>query len=81
MPTSGYTAAQDEALSKAYQLLTEHFDCALIIVSSDMEDNETHDEVEGSRIFWSGGYLNALGMAVQAQSRLNETRGYEKLEP
>jgi hypothetical protein len=82
MATDLITAAQREALDKAWDLLSEHFDRILLITDCEVtnaeggEENETHG-------FWHGGYLAALGCAEHAKhmisnsrSASNEPRGY-----
>lgn len=64
LPVEFYTAAQQEALEQAYRLLGEHFDGSVIAVSGDV--NVEGKENDAVRVFWSGGYVSAVGLAQLA---------------
>lgn len=57
---------QEAALRKAYELLGEHFDALLIVVSADVEDVEPCS----MRDLRYKGYIEAVGMATWAQHKL-----------
>ena len=60
--------AQEQALVKVADLLSEHFDSSLIIVSTELEvDGQT---VDCEQMGWNGGYINAIGLAEYALHRL-----------
>lgn len=64
MHATALTKAQQEAVEKAYELLSEHFDHALIMVGG---EHHTESGKSFSRGYWSGGYLAALGATMEAQ--------------
>lgn len=61
----GLLKHQEEALGQAYAVLGEHFDSCLILVHTEVTDKQT-----GSRVFWKGGFMNALGMIEWAKRRI-----------
>ena len=66
-PIKGLTQAQDDAIKKAWDLLTEHFDRVLVVV-----DTETPEREDGHEVWWHGGYLAGLGAAEWAKVRMLE---------
>lgn len=65
-----FTPAQEDALKKCHQLLGEHFDRYLMTVDTSTGD----DTGDASTIYWKGGYMAALGMAVNAQHKVLASR-------
>lgn len=63
------TPAQRAAISKAWDLLGEHFDRVLLVV--DWETNDGCDAHEG---YWHGGSLPAVGLAEFAKDRILRSR-------
>lgn len=63
------TPAQWAAVCKAWDILSEHFEHALLVVDWDVEgtDGKQCNAHEG---YWSGGALTAVGMALFAQERI-----------
>lgn len=58
--------AQQEAIKKAWDLLTEHFDEVLLVANWELETSKC----DGHECWWHGGALSALGMASFAHDRL-----------
>ena len=58
------TPAQDEALKKAWDLLSEHFEHVLLVVDFEVVSGDAHE------CWWHGGALTAIGMAEFAKDRL-----------
>lgn len=63
-----FTPAQDDAIKKAYSILGEHFDNALIAVSWEPEDSEN----DAFSLFYKGGWMAAIGLASMAKKQLEE---------
>lgn len=64
----GFTEQQVAAIERAVETLGEHFEGALICVSTDVQhDGFAH---EPTRIYWTGGYCRALGMAQYATHKM-----------
>ena len=61
--------AQRQALCKAWDLLTEHFDRVLLVTDWEVEgeNGARQDAHEGN---WHGGSLSAVGMAEFAKDRI-----------
>ncbi len=59
-----FTQAQQEALQKVFEIIGEHFDGALVVVNSEADDGQSRSI---TNIFWTGGYLAALGMTEAAR--------------
>jgi hypothetical protein len=51
------TDAQNEALIQVRDILTEHFESAVLIISTEVEDKQ-----DALDIFWHGGFASALGL-------------------
>ena len=68
------TKAQRDAVCKAWDLLTEHFDGVLVVADWELdekdEDGKNQDAREG---FWHGGSMRAIGLARFAESRIMES--------
>lgn len=60
---------QREALQKAWDILTEHFDHVLVVANWECEDDEgkRSDAHEG---WWHGGSIAAIGLAEFAKDRI-----------
>ena len=71
MTEDAFTPAQREAVEKAWDLLTEHFDRVLLIV--DYETRDAHGNCDAHEGFWHGGSLAALGMCEYARDRILNT--------
>jgi len=73
--------AQREAVQKAYQILGEHFDCSLIVVSFEMVDDQ-NEQANAHVCYWHGGFMPALGLATYCHDRmLHGTPETKELEP
>ncbi len=59
------TEAQQQALERAYAILGEHFDAALIVVCWERDDRS-----DAFRLIYKGGFASALGLSVYATHRL-----------
>lgn len=64
--TTEFTQAQKEILQKALDLIGEHFDCALLVVSTECEDCAS----EISEVYWRGGFFKAVGAAEMAKHKI-----------
>lgn len=69
---SDLTKSQEEALERAWSILTEHFDRALLVVDSDV-DNRDGRNTDDSSCLWHGGYMSAIGMAHYALNRITNS--------
>lgn len=56
---------QNVALEQAYALLGEHFDSCVIVVHTELSD-----QVTGTKLFFKGGYMVALGLINWALGNL-----------
>lgn len=65
--------AQREAMQKAWDLLTEHFERVLLVIDFEVEgeDGKRQDAHQG---FWHGGALASVGMAEYAKDRIMSCR-------
>jgi hypothetical protein len=72
--TSRFTQAQQDCLTRCYDELSEHFDCVLLSVSSETE-SDTGELQSTSRMFHSGGFVQAVGLATLAQRDLLNSHG------
>jgi hypothetical protein len=61
------TDAQQQAKAKAFEILTEHFESCLIVVSSEIAGEDNLRELNYS---YDGGQCQALGLAMYAQNRI-----------
>lgn len=66
--------AQTDALKRAYDLLAEHFEHTLIMVGGDHAKNDNQSFTKG---YWHGGFLPAIGLAVEAQRIMTRDRSIE----
>lgn len=73
------TPSEKEALEKAYQLLGEHFEASLIVVTTLTESDGRN--TESSRVYWSGGYQCAIGHAESAKHMLLSLKGVTEVRP
>lgn len=67
---SNFTKPQDDALDRAYKILVEHFDGAVISVCASTEIDGK--ECEAAKCTWSGGYAQAIGLAHYASRHIME---------
>lgn len=72
VPESKFNPAQKEALIRCYDDLSEKFDNVLIVVSSDTGDNDVRYTC---RLFYSGGFIGAVGLATLAKRDLLANMG------
>jgi hypothetical protein len=65
------TEAQVDARKRAMQILEDHFDAGLIVVSAAIEDkNDDSKSEEGTYVSHFGGHASAIGLACLAKSDL-----------
>jgi hypothetical protein len=63
------TAPQRQALQKAWDILTEHFDHVLVV--ADWESDDEHGErCNAHEGWWYGGSIPAIGLAEFAKDRI-----------
>lgn len=70
---------QQDALEQAYEILKEHFDASLIVVTAIVQHEEK--ESEATQIFWAGGYMHALGHADYARYKIRQARDVRESAP
>lgn len=58
---------QLEALNKAYQILGEHFDCALLVVAW---EEDAQPQAEGKAMMYKGGCMSTIGLATWVQHEM-----------
>lgn len=64
------TNAQEDAISKASQILTEHFDSHILAVTV-TEDGVTESEsIDSSDFSYKGGYYRCLGLLEDMKHRM-----------
>jgi hypothetical protein len=63
------TPAQREAIQKAWDVLTEHFDHVLLVADWELK-NESGDLADAHEGWWHGGSMAALGMCEFAKDRI-----------
>ncbi len=80
MSNYGYTDAQAEALAKAFEMLSEHFDSAIVAISAEVPD-VNGELVEQSRIYWAGGYTHAVGLAQISAHHIMTSHPNVELKP
>ncbi len=69
------TDAQIEARTKAFDLLTEHFNAVVLITLNDIEDNSPESErCEELHHMHDGGHSTATGMVYKTLKRLAEKK-------
>lgn len=73
--TETMTEAQREAIQKAWDLLSEHYDHVLVIL-----DWRTEQDDDAHVAYWHGGALCALGMAEFAREGIQRS-GRKASEP
>lgn len=56
------TTAQEDAISRVKEILSEHFEASVLVVQI-----EVGDKGESNPTFWHGGWALALGMCMAAQ--------------
>jgi hypothetical protein len=61
------TSAQQSAKEKAFEILTEHFESCLIVVSSEIEGRDNRPELN---YCYDGGQCQALGLAKYAEHKI-----------
>lgn len=69
------TEPHEDAVAKAYALLSEHFDGVLIATTRQDGDKDEHS------VEWSGGWTCAMGLAQFALDELRESDRLHNLEP
>lgn len=70
---------QQEALEQAYDLLKEHFDASLLVVTAIV--NVGDREQEATQIYWAGGYMHALGHCNYANYMVQKERDVRESAP
>jgi hypothetical protein len=70
---------QKEALEQAYDLLKEHFDASLLVVTAVVMDGD--EEREATQIYWAGGYMQALGHSDYARYKIRQARDIRESAP
>lgn len=60
--------AQRQAVEKAWDLLTEHFDRVCLVVDYDVDTGKIREQAQAG--FWHGGSLAAIGMAEYMKDRI-----------
>lgn len=60
------TEAQDAAIKKAWDILTEHFDRVLVVVDFELSECKA----DAHECWWHGGSLSSVGMAMFAQTTI-----------
>lgn len=68
MQIDGFTDQQVQALEKAFESLGEHFEGVLVAVSTEVPVDDF--TAEPARVYWTGGYFKALGMAEYATHKM-----------
>jgi hypothetical protein len=63
------TPAQQQVLEKCYQQLSEHFERVLIVVDTEVIDEEG-EPGDAHLVYWHGGSMAAIGMAEFAKDRV-----------
>lgn len=76
MTNSKFNQAQQDCLKRCYDDLSEQFENVLIVVAS-----ETGNQVGTSRLFYSGGFIPAVGLAALATRDLMANHGNNEQEP
>lgn len=70
-PSKHLTCAQNEALHKAWELLCEHFDIAVVIYATEVDASISTTKRELARdVLWHGGAVQALGATTFASASL-----------
>jgi hypothetical protein len=74
------TKAQREAVCKAWDLLTEHFEGSLLVVDWETDQRDENGTAQDARVgYWHGGSMRAIGLAVFAKDRvLNSGKPYSE---
>jgi len=79
--TDPMSVPQRQAIQKAWDLLTEHFDGVLLVADWELiekdEDGKNQDAREG---YWHGGSMRAIGLARFAERRIMDS-GRKTSEP
>lgn len=74
---SGFTEQQHEALEKAWDILTEHFDGCVLGVLSECGDNEPQEATKG---YWHGGRIMAIGLVEDLKHYMLKVQA-DEIEP
>lgn len=61
--------SQRQAIQKAWDILTEHFERVVVVADWEVEDEDGKRE-DAHEVWWHGGALSAIGAAMYAQDRL-----------
>lgn len=70
---SAFNETQQMALEKAYSDLGEHFSGVLVAVMANVDDR--NDEV--TKVYYYGGRMQALGLAVEAKRAIQCEKAHE----
>jgi hypothetical protein len=81
-PKDPLSDAQRAALQKAYDLLTEHFEAAIIVCDWECDDPD-EKRTSAHECWWHGGSIAAIGLAAYAKDRIlrSGTRYYGPGDP
>lgn len=74
------TAAQQDAIKKAWDLLSEHFERCLLVVDWDIDAPNGESETAHTG-YWHGGSIAAVGLAEFAKQRLLNSGTSTRREP
>lgn len=70
------TKPQRDALKRAWDILTEHFDRVLLVVDADL-DSEDGPLRDYHQCFWHGGSMSAIGLSEFAKLGILATKSRE----
>lgn len=73
------SAAQREAIQKAWDILTEHFERVVVVADWDCQD-EDDTETTAHEGWWHGGSMPAIGLCEFAKDRILHS-GKKQQEP
>lgn len=73
------TPAQRQAIAKAWELLTEHFDSVLLAV--DFETTANGELQNAHAGYWHGGSMSAIGLAEFAKDRILQNKVCQSSDP
>jgi hypothetical protein len=72
---SVFSDQQQKALEKAYSDLGEKFEGVLIVVLAEVEKGNSSQEA--SKVYYYGGRMQALGLAMEAQKAIQDEKARE----
>lgn len=68
------TDAQRQAICKAWDILTEHFDGVLLVADWETNEIDEHGRAQDAREgYWHGGSMRAIGLARFAERRIMDS--------